>query len=803
MGIPVSIGGPFGAPVTIIDLDKSRLKINAPTDTSKGQALLSQSVARAIAEDKRLVLGRGEWFPSAAFVPFTNRKRVQIEGEGDGDTVFYTDGLPRTASLIYVAGLLWEVGNPFTGVPAGGIPYLTADVPAGSWVLPLSSTEGLSAGDIIVLRDPTQIITNPESGAAVAGVGQQVEIKHIGTIASLGGAAVDTTTKVTLSGATEFNYKGDPLGTNATTVRRNVVAPGPMLSNFTIRRANPELIGADWISAPTVSAGGSGYTLGDTLLLSGGVVSDQPTVTPKVASVMVTGVSGGAVTAVTLVNRGIYKRVSPALPSPAAVTGGTGGTGDDSTIAKIAFTRVGVPGTAINLSCVRDTKIEGIRVDGATTGTSPVGPDHSIVRVSWGFSGSIDDMDVRTMASQNNDTAPYPIVLSDGTCGFSINNLRARRIRHPFTTTMTDSTGIEVAHCKVNGAIITENAFAGMDLHPGARDCQISNVQIHASDLRIGSSLPGAGCQDRGRRNTWESVKVSGCDVGWTTSYGNGSTLKDFEFNGCRVGIAINSASGTRVLGSGIIRNPREDAITIRKDGSPDLLNVRIRAEIEVEGDPTGYLVNVIGTTWHRSWDIARGERIHAPDATREFNGVPYWALGDPTKPSFAKFQNFSRGRNSSSALTALTNARLKVGLTETIPGGKLISEIGLAPASGSSSQTHFWQAIYDIEGNLLGVTASLGSTSPTAGSIYRQNLLTPFRTPYTGAYYIAVFNAATTPITIRGEPGQTSTNASLPLVCGTLTAALTDPSTAPATIPVATIGSWTVEGNRPYHTLA
>lgn len=65
------------------------------------------------------------------------------------------------------------------------------------------------------------------------------------------------------------------------------------------------------LSAATVSAGGTGYTLGDTLTLTG----------TGSAQVRVTGVSGGAVTAVALLAQG---DIAVAPGNPVATTGGTG-----------------------------------------------------------------------------------------------------------------------------------------------------------------------------------------------------------------------------------------------------------------------------------------------------------------------------------------------------------------------------------------------------------------------------------------------------------------------------------------------
>ena len=67
-------------------------------------------------------------------------------------------------------------------------------------------------------------------------------------------------------------------------------------------------------ATPTVSAGGSGYTVGDVLSIVGGTSTQTATVT-------VATVSSGAVATVTISNFGVYT-VAPS--NPASVTGGTG-----------------------------------------------------------------------------------------------------------------------------------------------------------------------------------------------------------------------------------------------------------------------------------------------------------------------------------------------------------------------------------------------------------------------------------------------------------------------------------------------
>lgn len=74
---------------------------------------------------------------------------------------------------------------------------------------------------------------------------------------------------------------------------------------------------AEHVSEVAINAGGSGYVVGDNLLPSGGTYDDQ-------AEFVVSGVSGGAVTQVRIVNAGAY---SIAPGNPAATTTDGAGTG--------------------------------------------------------------------------------------------------------------------------------------------------------------------------------------------------------------------------------------------------------------------------------------------------------------------------------------------------------------------------------------------------------------------------------------------------------------------------------------------
>ena len=80
--------------------------------------------------------------------------------------------------------------------------------------------------------------------------------------------------------------------------------------------------GVQIVATAVIAAGGTAYTLNDILTIGGGTFG-------QAARVQATAVSGGIISAVTLIDAGTYD-ASDTPTSPAAVTGGTGA--DDATI---------------------------------------------------------------------------------------------------------------------------------------------------------------------------------------------------------------------------------------------------------------------------------------------------------------------------------------------------------------------------------------------------------------------------------------------------------------------------------------
>lgn len=146
------------------------------------------------------------------------------------DTVLGSSGFPgmygdgdQTVILHRAAGkaLFRRIG---TLTAPTGAPTITAAVPSGTIVLPVSSTAGFAAGDYIAVQDQGQIVLS--RGDPVACTGQIVRI-----------LSVDSATQLTLKGQTEFAY------TTQTVIRKFGFVPGFKLSDLLIKNETPGSLG--------------------------------------------------------------------------------------------------------------------------------------------------------------------------------------------------------------------------------------------------------------------------------------------------------------------------------------------------------------------------------------------------------------------------------------------------------------------------------------------------------------------------------------------------------------------------------
>ncbi len=233
-----------------------------------------------------------------------------------GDKITLSGGTPETASVfnvdsvsggavtavsVYTAGLYCNgstPGNPVstTGGTGTGCTLNVTWTGALGWTAQRESQEGMSAtvaaggtgyavGDVLTVSGGTAVVA--------------AQFK----VTAISGGAV--TTVILWS---RGNYTVPPSNPAATT---GGAGTGCTL-NVTFRGVQTTT--SQGASSATIGAGGTGYTVGDLLTVSGGTFTTA-------AVFKVSTVSGGAVTAVTLDTKGDYT----ATPSnPAATTGGTG-----------------------------------------------------------------------------------------------------------------------------------------------------------------------------------------------------------------------------------------------------------------------------------------------------------------------------------------------------------------------------------------------------------------------------------------------------------------------------------------------
>lgn len=103
------------------------------------------------------------------------------------------------------------------------------------------------------------------------------------------------------------------------------------------------------------------------------------------------------------------------------------------------------------------------------------------------------------------------------------------------------------------------------------------------------------------------------------------------------------------------------------------------------------------------------------------------------------------------------------------LPAGMVVSQVGVYPGgTAEATGTHYWNAVTDVNGNVLAVTADQTGAAYVSGTAMLKTALTsPLVIPQTGAYYVVVSCTAGTPPTLAGAPGSgaSATLAGLPPV--------------------------------------
>lgn len=114
----------------------------------------------------------------------------------------------------------------------------------------------------------------------------------------------------------------------------------------------------------------------------------------------------------------------------------------------------------------------------------------------------------------------------------------------------------------------------------------------------------------------------------------------------------------------------------------------------------------------------------------------------------------------------------------------QLVSTINLHSATtAANTPTHYFFGLYDSALNLVAQTADQTSTAWAANSYRALPVVTPYRVPTSGLYYVGYFMTATTVPTLKGNAAKTGGQlaAASPVLHGTSTTGLTTALPNPA----------------------
>lgn len=121
------------------------------------------------------------------------------------------------------------------------------------------------------------------------------------------------------------------------------------------------------------------------------------------------------------------------------------------------------------------------------------------------------------------------------------------------------------------------------------------------------------------------------------------------------------------------------------------------------------------------------------------------------------------------------------------LTAGTLVSNISFCTATTAASvPTHYMFGLFDASRNLLAATADQTSTAWAATTLKTLAVVTPYTIPTTGLYYLGIFMAATTVVTLKGGTARTGGQlaGTAPIINGTsastgLTTAMPNPAGA------------------------
>jgi hypothetical protein len=176
--------------------------------------------------------------------------------------------------------------------------------------------------------------------------------------------------------------------------------------------------------------------------------------------------------------------------------------------------------------------------------------------------------------------------------------------------------------------------------------------------------------------------------------------------------------------------------------------------------------------TWHHR-DIQNGEYTYS---------VTTWPNNGPTGTIS---ETIPRESCPEVNTTAAASGTLRMDAIYLV-AGQLVSNITIASATtAAGTPTNYFFALYDINRNLRAVSANQTTTAWPANTVKTLAMITPYRVPTSGLYYIGYMMTATTVATLKGGTAKTGAQlaGAVPILHGTsttgLTTAMPDPAAA------------------------
>lgn len=426
---------------------------------------------------------------------------------------------------------------------------------------------------------------------------------------------------------------------------------------------------------------------------------------------------------------------------------------------------------------VNNVRFNGLDTDGA--------------RLTYTFDFRFTDCDYDDLQGQLAFT-PYGVAIDNGSVNGILSRLIGRRGRH--ITTSGGGADIMPAHVTVADCIGTEQMGATYDQHQGCRAYIFANCQAHSGgvDAVQSGGTPGLGFQMRGRETVVINPQVWGASTGVSLIFGQNCGVIGGDLRGCDNGVLIENCPGGYAKNVQI-HEPTSRGIQTHITGS--FLTQMPRIVIEdnvVSGTPSvaAYALD----HWEDGYTFQRNQ---APAAATLYLAIPgaqqaiHGQVYGPMVARASKAEAFPRIYMQSTALNPLTSGQLFL-MGISVDAGVLITSPAAIFAAAPTNQTHLFYALYDYGLNLLAQSADAGAAAPAAGALAALALGTPFRTLYSGLYYVGICQVADVVSTMRGQ--QTTSNGIIlpPIIGGNSSTGLT--TTAP---PVA--GAITASGILPY----